>query len=131
MRNAQAEKAMADLPGVSDAVLDALPHPVISVAPTGFVVNANAAAEAFFEAGAPVLRRHRIHEIVPFGSPLIALIEQVRTRNAAVNEYRVDLGTPRNGRHAARADDGRQDRPAAHASRCGALSDGTRFDARA
>jgi two-component system nitrogen regulation sensor histidine kinase GlnL len=97
MRNAQAEKAMADLPGVSDAVLDALPHPVISVAPTGFVVNANAAAEAFFEAGAPVLRRHRIHEIVPFGSPLIALIEQVRTRNAAVNEYRVDLGTPRNG----------------------------------
>jgi two-component system nitrogen regulation sensor histidine kinase GlnL len=34
---------------------------------------------------------------VPFGSPLIALIEQVRRRGAAVNEYRVDLGTPRNG----------------------------------
>jgi two-component system nitrogen regulation sensor histidine kinase GlnL len=97
MRNARAEKTVADLPGVVDAVLDALPHPVISVAPTGFVVNANAAAEAFFEAGAPVLRRHRLHEIVPFGSPLISLIEQVRTRNAAVNEYRVDLGTPRNG----------------------------------
>jgi two-component system nitrogen regulation sensor histidine kinase GlnL len=97
MRNARAEKTVTDLPGVGDAVLDALPHPVISVAPTGHVVNANAAAEAFFEAGAPVLRRHRIHEIVPFGSPLISLIEQVRTRNAAVNEYRVDLGTPRNG----------------------------------
>lgn len=97
MRNARAEKTVTDFPGVADAVLDALPHPVISVAPTGFVVNANAAAEAFFEAGAPVLRRHRIHEIVPFGSPLISLIEQVRTRSAAVNEYRVDLGTPRNG----------------------------------
>lgn len=96
MRNARAEM-MTDIPGVADAVLDALPHPVISVAPTGFVVNANAAAEAFFDAGAPVLRRHRIHEIVPFGSPLISLIEQVRTRGAAVNEYRVDLGTPRNG----------------------------------
>lgn len=97
MRNARAEKTVTEFPGIADAVLDALPHSVISVAPTGFVLNANAAAEAFFEAGAPVLRRHRIHEIVPFGSPLIALIEQVRTRGAAVNEYRVDLGTPRNG----------------------------------
>jgi len=33
--------------------------------------------------------------VVPFGSPLLALIEQVRTRGAAVNEYRVDLSTPR------------------------------------
>ncbi len=97
MRNARAEKAMTQVSGAADAVLDALPHPVITVAPTGFIVNANASAEAFFEAGAPMLRRHRIHEIVPFGSPLLTLIEQVRARNAAVNEYRVDLGTPRNG----------------------------------
>jgi two-component system, NtrC family, nitrogen regulation sensor histidine kinase GlnL len=34
---------------------------------------------------------------VPFGSPLLALIEQVRSRGAPVNEYRVDLGTPKNG----------------------------------
>ena len=33
----------------------------------------------------------------PFGSPLLALIEQVRERGAPVNEYRVDVGTPRNG----------------------------------
>ena len=44
----------------------------------------------------PLLRRHRLRELVPFGSPLLALIEQVRTRGAAVNEYKVDLGTPRN-----------------------------------
>ena len=97
MRNARVEKTMAQISGAADAVLDALPHPVITIAPNGLIANANAAAEAFFEAGAPVLRRHGIHEIVPFGSPLIALIEQVRARNAAVNEYRVDLGTPRNG----------------------------------
>jgi len=97
MRNARVEKTIAQASGVADAVLDALPHPVITVAPTGLIADANAAAEAFFEAGVPVLRRHRIREIVPFGSPLIALIEQVRVRNAAVNEYRVDLGTPRNG----------------------------------
>jgi len=97
MRNARAEKTIAQMPGVADAVLDALPHPVVTIAPNGQIANANSAAEAFFEAGVPVLRRHRIDEIVPFGSPLLALIDQVRARNAAVNEYRVDLGTPRNG----------------------------------
>jgi len=33
--------------------------------------------------------------LVPFGSPLLSLIEQVRQRGGAVNEYKVDLGTPR------------------------------------
>ncbi len=33
---------------------------------------------------------------MPFGSPLLSLIDQVRTRGMAVNEYKVDLGTPRN-----------------------------------
>ena len=83
--------------GLADAVLNALPHPVVTVGPDGNIVDANVAAETFFEVGAPVLRRHRIHEFVPFGSPLLTLLDQVRRRGAAVNEYRVDLGTPRNG----------------------------------
>src|SRR5437660_6718861 len=88
---------MPTLPsGTADAVLDALPHPVIMIAADGRIANANAAAESFFEASLPLLRRHRLSELVPFGSPLLALIEQVRTRGAAVNEYKVDLGTPRN-----------------------------------
>ena len=82
---------------MAEAVLNALPHPVVTVSPDGFVVDANVAAEAFFEVGVPVLRRHRIKEFVPFGSPLLALIDQVRSRGAPVNEYRVDLGTPKNG----------------------------------
>ena len=81
----------------AEAVLDALPHPVVTVAPDGRVLDANMAAEAFFQVGAPVLRRHRLKEFVPFGSPLLALIEQVRSRGSTVNEYRVDLGTPKNG----------------------------------
>jgi two-component system, NtrC family, nitrogen regulation sensor histidine kinase GlnL len=82
--------------GTSDAVLDALPHPVIMVSADGAIATANAAAESFFEASLPLLRRHKLRELVPFGSPLLALIEQVRVRGAAVNEYKVDLGTPRN-----------------------------------
>src|SRR5256885_8954646 len=84
------------LSGTADAVLDALPHPVIMVAADGRIANASAAAESFFEASLRLLRRHMLGELVPFGSPLLALIEQVRSRGAAVNEYKVDLGTPRN-----------------------------------
>ena len=86
----------ADIGGPFDAVVNALPYPIIVVAPNGRIVGVNAAGEGFFAASALVLRRHQVRELVPFGSPLLALIEQVRVRGAAVNEYRVDLGTPRN-----------------------------------
>jgi two-component system nitrogen regulation sensor histidine kinase GlnL len=82
---------------VHDSILNALPHPVISVSATGMVLDGNAAAEGFFQASISVLKRHALKELVPFGSPLLALIEQVRERHAPVNEYKVDLGTPRNG----------------------------------
>jgi two-component system nitrogen regulation sensor histidine kinase GlnL len=82
--------------GIADAVLDALPHPVIMINADDKIANANAAAESFFEASLPLLRRHRLSDVVPFGSPLLSLIDQVRARGAAVNEYKVDLSTPRN-----------------------------------
>src|SRR6266481_5426862 len=88
---------MPTLPsGTADAVLDALPHPVIMVSADGKIANANAAAEAFFEASLPLLRRNLLRDLVPFGSPVLALIDQVRMRGSAVNEYKVDLATPRN-----------------------------------
>jgi len=80
----------------AEAVLNALPHPVIVVAADGKIAEANAAAEAFFEVSLPLLRRHLLHDLVPFGSPLLILVDQVRATGAAVNEYKVDLGTPRN-----------------------------------
>jgi two-component system nitrogen regulation sensor histidine kinase GlnL len=89
-------RAASFLPGSADAVLNALRHPVLMVAPDGKIADANVAAEAFFEISVPLLRRHALRELVPFGSPLLALIEQVRSRGAAVNEYKVDLSTPRN-----------------------------------
>src|SRR3984893_2372488 len=80
----------------ADAVLHALPHPVITISPDGKISDANVAAEQFFESSIPVLRRHLLRDLVPFGSPLLTLVEQVRQRGAAVNEYKVDLATPRN-----------------------------------
>ena len=80
----------------ADAMLNALPHPVITVAPDGKIADANVAAEQFFDSSVAVLRRHLLRDLVPFGSPLLTLVEQVRQRGAAVNEYKVDLATPRN-----------------------------------
>jgi two-component system, NtrC family, nitrogen regulation sensor histidine kinase GlnL len=89
-------RAAVMAPAAADIVLNALPHPVLMVGADGKIADANVAAEAFFEVSMPLLRRHALRDLVPFGSPLLALIEQVRSRNAAVNEYRVDLSTPRN-----------------------------------
>src|SRR5215510_2523550 len=90
-------EVMASFPsGDAEAVLNALPLPVVMVAADGRITEANVAAEAFFEVSAPLLRRHFLRDLVPFGSPLLALVDQVRNKGAAVNEYKVDLGTPRN-----------------------------------
>ena len=82
--------------GAADAVLNALPLPVIIVTSDGRIADANVAAESFFEASVLLLRRQMLRDLVPFGSPLLALVDQVRQRGAAVNEYKVDLSTPRN-----------------------------------
>jgi two-component system nitrogen regulation sensor histidine kinase GlnL len=94
MNTAHALSPIAAAP--SDAQLNALPHPIIVVSREGRITEANVAAEQFFDASLATLRRHRLHDLVPFGSPLLALIDQVRHRRAAVNEYKVDLATPRN-----------------------------------
>ena len=90
-----AEHRASERAGAADAVLNSLPHPVLVVGPEGRVSDANVAAESFFEVSVSLLRRNAMRDLVPFGSPLLALIEQVRTRGAAVNEYRVDLSSPR------------------------------------
>ena len=85
------------LPNESEAILNALPNPVLLVAPDGKIADANMAAESFFEISTQFLKRQSLKELVPFGSPLLALIDQVRISGSPVNEYRVDLGTPRIG----------------------------------
>jgi two-component system nitrogen regulation sensor histidine kinase GlnL len=85
------------VPSDGEAILNALPNPVLLVAPDGRIVDANMAAESFFEISTQFLQRQSLRELVPFGSPLLALIDQVRSSGSPVNEYKVDLGTPRIG----------------------------------
>lgn len=80
-----------------EVVFNALPHPVVAIDGRNEIASANAAAEAFFQAGLSVLRRYSITDLVPRDSPLIDLLAQVRERGASVSEYRVAIGTPRTG----------------------------------
>src|SRR6516162_7952435 len=79
------------LPPDSARLLNALPHPVLAVLPDGSIADANAAAEAFFEMSRPALRRQKLDSLVAHGSPLLALVGQVQSEGAAINEYRVSL----------------------------------------
>lgn len=79
------------------AVLNAIQNPVVMVNEAGLIAFANWEAESFFGASASHLARYEISAFIPFGSPLLALIDQVRERRAPVNEYRVDLSSPRLG----------------------------------
>ncbi|WP_034491462.1 two-component system sensor histidine kinase NtrB [Afifella pfennigii] len=79
------------------AVLNALPHPILVVGGGNAILSANQAAEIFFGASAAVMQRDGLERLVPFGSPLFPLLEQVRERGAAITEYRVDMSSPRIG----------------------------------
>jgi two-component system nitrogen regulation sensor histidine kinase GlnL len=78
-------------------VLNTIRHPLIMIDHDGRLTYANADAEDFFRSSAVILSRNTIGHFVPFGSPLLTLIDQVRERQSPVNEYRVDISSPRLG----------------------------------
>ena len=78
-----------------DILLGALPHPILVLTEDERIIYANSAAEVFFQASQPVLKRQTLEEVVVFGCPLVALARQVRRSGATVNEYGVDIGTPK------------------------------------
>ncbi|HEX2591948.1 MAG TPA: ATP-binding protein [Rhizomicrobium sp.] len=82
---------------VSAQIAATLPMPILTVAADERVLFANPAAEQFFAMGAGLLRRQKISDLIPFGSPLLALIAQAQERTASVGERDVDLTTPRHG----------------------------------
>ncbi len=79
------------------AILSSLSDPIIVVNNDGFISYANPAGEEFFQSSVKVLRKTKLDQLVPFGSPLISLVEQVREYKDRISEYEVDLGTPKTG----------------------------------
>jgi two-component system nitrogen regulation sensor histidine kinase GlnL len=84
--------ATEDFPVDHCSVLTGMPDPMLVVRDEGGILFANIAAEDLFQRGSSYLRRKSIKDIVPFDSPLLALISQVNRDGYAVAEYGVDIG---------------------------------------
>lgn len=87
--------ALLDL--IEIQALNVLPMPVVVVGEGHSILYANTAAEDFFQASAVVLKRQRLEDLIAFGSPVLALVDEVQRRGASVSEYRLELGSPRLG----------------------------------
>ena len=94
------EKNMKPLLPEAAAILNAMPHPVIMVDQDMRIEYVNDSAEQFFAASAAVLLGHPLSDVVAFGSPALALVEQVIEHGVSVNEYGVEIGTPKAGERA-------------------------------
>jgi two-component system nitrogen regulation sensor histidine kinase GlnL len=82
-------------PPLTDALLAAVPHPLVGVDAKGMIVFANPPAEQFLDMSAAMLKRQSLPGMLPFGSPVLALMEQVRDHAATVSEYGIEIATPR------------------------------------
>lgn len=91
-----AAKVLANVPSLQ-AIFDALPNPILVVGEDNAICFVNSAAEDFFQASSTVLARHRLEETMPFSSPVLEVVKQVRQSAGVMNEYSVGVGTPRMG----------------------------------
>ncbi len=76
-----------------DQLLSALPYPILVLGADNSIIFANAAAEAFLSTSIAMLKRMRLDDILAFGCPLLALLDQVRGSSATVNEYGVEMAS--------------------------------------
>ena len=88
--------AMTKMPPLR-AIFDALPNPILVVDENDVICFANSAAEDFFQASSTMLARHKLEETMPFSSPVLDVVKQVRNSSGVMNEYSVGVGTPRMG----------------------------------
>ncbi len=91
------EMPVADNMVALESILNAFPHPVLVLDGDDGINYANPGAEQFFATGVSQLRRGRLADLVPFGSPILSLVQEVRQNAAIISEYGIDLGTPRLG----------------------------------
>jgi two-component system nitrogen regulation sensor histidine kinase GlnL len=78
-------------------LLNALPQPVLAIDSAGRVREVNTAAENFFDMGRASLQRSRLADLIPFGSPVLDLVEETMSAEAPINGYQLDVSSPRTG----------------------------------
>lgn len=77
-----------------EALLDAMPQPVLTLTAGGAIGYANNAAQEFFGISLSVLRRRKAASLFPYASPVTALIEKCIADHAPFHEFGVALERP-------------------------------------
>ena len=78
-----------------DALVQALPDPILVIDADNRVKYVNTAAEQFFASGRHSLIRQSIQEMTAFDSPVIDLIGRVRVNGVSIAEHDMELTSPR------------------------------------
>lgn len=78
-----------------DMLLAALPHPILVIGEDNEIVYANGAAELFLSTSSTMMTRLKLDDVIAFGCPLLALVDQVRESGSTVNEYGVEMASPK------------------------------------
>lgn len=95
MSKKTAERVVA-LPAVEhELLLSALPHPILVIGEGNHIVYVNSAAESFLSMSSALLVRLTLDDVVAFGCPLLTLVDQVRESGSTVNEYGLDIASPK------------------------------------
>jgi two-component system, NtrC family, nitrogen regulation sensor histidine kinase GlnL len=79
------------------AIFEALPNPLLILDGNDRISIVNGATEDFFQTSKAVLLRQTLSDLVPFSSPVLQAVQQVRDFGGVVNEYAVAVGSPRMG----------------------------------
>lgn len=101
MAETTSQLVVTDEPGGPDVetVLNALTASIIVIDNEGCISYVNSASEQFFHGSSSYLTGKPIGKFIPLDSPMLALLDQVRTSGTPVSEYGLPLETPRIGQN--------------------------------
>ncbi len=78
-------------------ILDSLPGAVIIVDRENVIEYVNSTAENIFRSSATYMLGKLLPSLLPYGSPIPELVDRALSSHSPVNEYRIDISSPRTG----------------------------------
>jgi len=78
-------------------ILDSLPGAIIIVGSESTIEYVNSAAENTFRSSASYMLGKSLPSLLPYGSPIPELVTRAISTNSPVNEYRLDISSPKTG----------------------------------
>lgn len=80
-----------------EAILSAIPYPLVCLEANNRVLLANPAAELFFDVSAALMKRQSFTTLLVPDSPILTLIEHAHKRGVAASEYSIEVVVPKLG----------------------------------